>query len=147
MNFIKSDTILIRIGLAFVYSYAAITMLLKPQSYLHYLPDLTYLNINPEIILILFAIYELFLSVWLLSGKGLFYSSLFSAITIFAITFVNYLEFDTLFRNVSIFFSALYLSLSSIDNELINLPQIKKPQEIRNSNSSIEFTYPQEVKK
>lgn len=103
-------SIFLRIGLIFVFAWAAIFMSLTPEKYVHYMPSFVSLIMPREIALHLFAFYEILLCVWLATGKKTFYCGFLSAITIAGITLFNYQEINTLFRNVSIFFSALALA-------------------------------------
>lgn len=105
-------SLLLRIGLIFVFGYAAIFMSLTPQKFVHYMPDFIGLILPKETALHLFSIYEIILCIFLATGKKTFYSGLLAAATIGGITVANYSEIDTLFRNVAIFFSALALAFT-----------------------------------
>lgn len=105
-------SLFLRIGLIFVFAWAAIFMSLDPKAYIHYMPIFVE-NIMPrETALHLFAIYEIALCIWFTTGKKTFYSGMLSAITIGGLTIVNISEINTLFRNVAIFFSALALAFT-----------------------------------
>lgn len=105
-------SLLIRIGLIFVFAWAAIFILITPEKYLHYMPSFVGFIMPREIALYLFSFYEIFLCIWLATGKKTFYSGIVTAVTIAALTVVNYGEIGTLFRNVSIFFSSLALAFT-----------------------------------
>lgn len=102
-------SILISLGLIFVFSYAAVTMSLDPSAYFHYVPKFMQGLIAPTLFLHLFAFYEVALSIWLLSGKFRRYSALAAILTICGITVFNLESFNVTFRNVSIILSALAL--------------------------------------
>ena len=103
----------LRLGLASVFLYAAIASFLTPNNWIGFLP--TWLkNIIPGIILLsIFSIYEIILSLWLLSGKKIYYASILSAITLFLIIITNITNLDILFRDIAIFFSAISLAILS----------------------------------
>lgn len=103
-------SLLIRIGLAFVFTYAAISGFMHPETYLFYMPSFLRETPYAELILHVFGIYEILLSLWLLSGKLRRYAALLATITIFAITFANLASFQVVFRNIAIFFSSLALT-------------------------------------
>lgn len=105
-------SIFLRIGLIFVFAWAAVFMSLTPEKYVHYMPSFVSLIMPREWALHLFAFYEILLCVWLATGKKTFYSGILAAVTITGITIVNLEDFGTLFRNVSIFFSALALAFT-----------------------------------
>lgn len=105
----RLPSLLIRIGLAFVFGFAAISGFLQPETYLYYLPDL--IRNSPYALLVLhaFGVYEILLSVWLLSGKEKGYAGLISAGTLFGITATNLVNFQVVFRDVAIIFASLAL--------------------------------------
>jgi hypothetical protein len=103
-------SILLRVGLIFVFAWAAVYGFLNPQVYIHYMPEFVE-NFMPRVIALkLFAGYEVLLCIFLASGKKILYSGLLAAITLAAITLSNVADFAILFRNVAIFFSALALA-------------------------------------
>jgi len=101
---------LLRIGLAFVFLYAAASLSLNPSEGEHFLPTFVTMLMPAKLFLSLFGIYEIILSLWLLSGKWTKYSGLLAALTIFGITSLNLTDFSVLFRNVAIFFASLALA-------------------------------------
>lgn len=106
----------IRLGLAFVFTYAAISMSLNPQDYIHYFPQFIRSILPTDILFHTLAVFEILLSLWLLSGKWSLLSSSIGALLIYAITISNLDSFNILFRNVSIFCSAVSLAILSIPN-------------------------------
>jgi hypothetical protein len=106
--------LMLRIGLAFVFTFAAITISLNPTDGESYLPGFVSIMVPSKVFLTCFGIYEIFLSFWLLSGKNKVYSGFLAAITIFSITIFNLESFDILFRNVAIFFAGLSLGFMGL---------------------------------
>lgn len=115
---INISSLLLRIGLAFVFTYAAISLSLNPAQGMNYVPKFVTTILPASTFLSLFGIFEIILSLWLLSGKLSKYSGLLSALTIFGITALNLESFGVLFRNVAIFFAGLSLAtMQSFDRE------------------------------
>ena len=100
---------LIRFGLLFVFLYAAISEFIHPETFLHYIPSFISQIVPAHIFLTLFAIYEIFLAVWIISRIKAELSAVFATLTICAITLFNVASFDVVFRNISILFSSLAL--------------------------------------
>lgn len=109
----KYSLILLRIGIASVFLYAAVSATLNPLNWVGYLPQ--YLrNIFPgDLLLKSFSFYELVLGVWLLTGWKSFYSAVLSSLTLFGIIVTNLGAFDITFRDVAILFSSISLALVS----------------------------------
>lgn len=105
--------ILIRIGLAFVFFYAAIASFIEPLNWIGYIPQFMRNIISGNILLPGFSIFEIILGLWILSGKKLFYSSLVASLTLFGIIIFSLNQFDVTFRDVSILLTALGLSAYS----------------------------------
>lgn len=102
-------SLILRLGLAFVFLYAALFVSINATTGEHYVPNFVRQIIPIQIFLLFFTIYEILLSFWLISGKFIKYSALFAALTIFSITAFNIADFHTLFRNVCIFATAVAL--------------------------------------
>ena len=103
----------LRLGLAAVFLYAAISSFLTPTNWIGFLP-VWLRNIIPGMtLLVIFSIYEIILSLWLLSGKKIYYASILSAFTLFLIIIFNMTSLDILFRDLAIFFSAISLAILS----------------------------------
>ena len=107
----KLASFLLRIGLAIVFLYAATASFLDPQSWVGFLPAWMRLIVPGTILLPIFSIYEIALSLWLLSGWRGFESGLLAAATLLAITVANIGAFDIVFRDVAVFFAAIALAV------------------------------------
>lgn len=103
----------LRLGLGFVFLFAAFSGFLHPQNYIHFIPELPIHIMSKEMMLQFFEIYELALVAWLLSGKFLLYGAILSALTISFLTAVNLGDFNILFRNIAIIFGAVALAILS----------------------------------
>jgi len=114
-NFEQDKLVLIsfflRLGLAIVFLYASISSFVTPTSWMGFVP-LFIRNVIPgNIFLTIFSIYEIILSLWLLSNKKIYYASILSALTILLIIFPNISQLDIIFRDIPIFFSAAALAI------------------------------------
>lgn len=103
-------SISLRIGLSFVYIYAAFFISWDVKTGAKYVPAFVTSIIPLQTFLILFGVFEIFLSIWLLSGKFKLYSALTSAAFLIVITGLNYSYFDVLFRNIALIAASLALA-------------------------------------
>ena len=104
---------LLRVGLAIVFLYAAVASFIEPDAWIGYLPIFLRHIFPASILLGGFSIYEILLSLWLLSGKKTLYAASLSAITLIGIIFANIGALDIIFRDFAILFSALALAALS----------------------------------
>ena len=102
---------LLRLGLAFVLCYAAIAMHYMPSTFTKYVPFSVQHIIPLSLFLPLLGILEVSLSIWLLSGWYVTYPAVITALMMILIVIFNPQYFSVLFRNISIFFSALALAV------------------------------------
>lgn len=106
----KLASLFLRIGLAFVFLYAAIESLLNPGVWAGFLPVFLTSMIPAGPLLTGFSVYEILLAGWLLWGARVRYAAILAAITLAGITFVNLAAIDTVFRDVGLIFAALALA-------------------------------------
>lgn len=107
----KLPSFLIRIGLAFSFMYAAIDSFIHPDAWVGFFPVVMRNVIAPHILLIVFAVIEALLALWLISGVDAFYSASLSALLLFGIIVTNMRAFEIIFRDVAVFFAALALAV------------------------------------
>ena len=101
----------LRVGLAVVFLYAAISSFLNPLSWLGFFP-LWLRNIIPDTVLLFtFSIYELILSLWLFSSWRAYYAALLSGLTLLAIIIGNIGALDIIFRDIAILLMAVALAI------------------------------------
>lgn len=105
--------LLLRIGLALTFSYAAIASFIEPDAWIGYLPIVLRRIFPAGILLNVFSVVEILLAFWLLSGKKTLYAAAFSALMLLGIIGANIGAMDVLFRDVAILFSALALAVLS----------------------------------
>ena len=100
---------LLRIGLAVVFLYAAISSFQHPLEWVGFLPNFLAKAIAATTLIKVFAVYELLLVVWLMSGKLLKYSALLCAVTLAGIVVTNQSQLITTFRDIGLAFMAVAL--------------------------------------
>lgn len=108
-----SAGIVLRLGLAFVFAYAGIAMLLEPENWIGYVPLFVknILGAQTELFLYLHAAFEIVLAVWLLWGRWLKWAALVAFLDLAAITVFNLSLLDVVFRDVGLALAALGLYL------------------------------------
>ena len=103
-------SLFLRLGLATVFIYAAISSTLSPNEWIGYLPSILTDHFSPTALLKVFSVYELFLAVWLLSGVYVRYGALLCAATLAGIVASNFSLFAISFRDIGLIFAALALA-------------------------------------
>ena len=106
-------SLLLRIALAFVFLYAALDSLASPMIWVGFLPPVLTSHINGQLLLSVMSVYEILLSLWLLSGRFTRLAALLAALTLAGITLANLSQFITTFRDVGLLLSALALFYAS----------------------------------
>lgn len=103
---------MLRLGLAFVFLYAAVESLLHPLEWSGFLPSFVNRLLNPNLAVRLIAVFEIVLALWLLSGKYKKYAAALSAMTLAGIILTNLSQFIVTFRDVGLLCAALALLFS-----------------------------------
>ena len=114
----KMALILLRLGLAFGFFYAAVFSFLNPNDWIGFFPLFIRDILPAQFLLTTFSFYELILGFWLVSGKWQFYAGLISAATLLGIIVFNLGVFDIVFRDVGLFFTALALAFLSVNRQI-----------------------------
>jgi hypothetical protein len=102
-------SLLLRLGLAFVFAYAAIDSLVHPNDWVGYMPHIADKIVSPFVMLKIVSVYQLALVAWLLIGRYARYAGLLSALTLAGITVVNLGVFGITFRDVGLTLAAVAL--------------------------------------
>lgn len=102
---------LLRLGLAFVFIYAAASSLRQPLVWSAYLPNFLTRSVSAALLIKIFAVYELVIAAWLLIGKKTRYAALICALTLAGIVITNPSQFMTTFRDVGLVCMAIALFL------------------------------------
>lgn len=104
---------LLRIGLATMFLYAAISSFLQPTEWLGYLPGFVSSIFDAELVLKLFSVVEIALAAWLLSGVYTRYAALLAAVMLIGVTVSNFSLFAISFRDIGLALAAFALALLS----------------------------------
>lgn len=118
----SSAIIILRWGLAFVFFYAAIASLLRPQEWMGYFPRFLFGFLPPKAILSAFSFYEIVLAALLFSGKKLVWATALAIATFTGIIVFNLEFLDVTFRDVGLIMAGLAL-LELIRKEKSNREQ------------------------
>jgi len=105
----KLISLLLRLGLAFSFIYAAVAAFVNPSAWIGFLPEF----LRGGGTLTAFSVGEIVLGIWLLSGWKTFHSAVLSAIAIAGIILFNFGALDIVFRDVAIFLMAIALAVLS----------------------------------
>jgi hypothetical protein len=112
---LKAVNILLRLSIASVFLYAAIAATLQPQNWIWYFPQFVRDIVPQQLLLGGFALYQVTLSLWILSGKRTFYAAALASLTFLGIIVTNLNIIDVLFRDFAIFFASLALTVGSYE--------------------------------
>ena len=99
----------LRLGLAFVFVYAGIESLREPLAWSSYLPHFLAVSAQVETIMRLFAVFELGLAAWLLTGVYLRYAAVVAAGLLGGIVVFNPDTLSVTFRDVGLCLMAIAL--------------------------------------
>lgn len=110
-------TLVLRLGLAFVFLYASFGSFLFPQNWIWFIPDWMQKIVPAQPMLHTHAGFELVLGLWLISGRKLFYAAVIAALDLVAIMLPNINIFDTVFRDVGLLTSAIALAMLTKDSK------------------------------
>ena len=113
MQNLKAVSLLLRLSIASVFLYAAVAATLQPQNWIYFLPQFLTSKFSSVLLLHGFSLFQLLLSMWILSGWKTFYAALLAALTLLGIITVNWGNIDILFRDFAIFFAAVALAVGS----------------------------------
>ncbi len=111
MSNVKLASFFLRIGLAIAFLYAALSSFLDPSAWIGFFPLWMQQNLPVTVLLFAFSLYEIILSLWLLSSWRVKEAAITAAVTLFLITAVNIQGLDIIFRDVAIMFAAVGLAI------------------------------------
>lgn len=101
----------LRLAISIPFLYAAIAAFLDPTSWIGFLPGWIGKIMPKEIALSMFSVFQIILSIWLLSGKWLRYSSVLASAILLSITVFNIGALDIVFRDVGLLLASISLTL------------------------------------
>lgn len=104
---------LLRIGVAFAFLYPAISAIFNPYAWIAYFPPFL-LGIIPDLWLLhMFGIIEVFIALWIFSGRNIFVPSALAFVILASIILLNPAQMDVIFRDIPIALMALLLMLTN----------------------------------
>src|SRR3989344_5747529 len=106
----KLVSFFLRIGLAAVFTYAAIASFMDPDTWASFIPSFMGEMVPVKSLLMVLSVYELILAALLLLDRYVLVAAIFSALTMAGILATNTAGMDVLFRDVAIMFMALALA-------------------------------------
>ena len=105
--------LVLRLGLAFCFIYAAIAAQINPENWVGYFPTFVQNILPVNILLVAWGSVEIILALWLLWGKHIFFPSLLLGLSLLGVVFLNWGELDILFRDISLALVCLSLSIAT----------------------------------
>ena len=99
---IKFASLLIRIGLALVFFYAAFSALKTPNAWISFIPEFTEEFVKPKITLDIISVLQIYLGIWLLTGKYVQYAALIAASFLAGLMIFNLDAFLITFRDIAV---------------------------------------------
>jgi len=102
-------SLLLRIGIAFSFIYAAIFSFINPISWIGFFPKF----LQASAVLVTFSIYEISLALLLIFNKKTYCIAILSALTMLGIVIFNLGALDIVFRDVTILLASIALAILS----------------------------------
>ena len=102
-------SLLIRIGLAIVFLYAAVDAFIEPAAWITYVPAFSNQFIDAKLALDLLSVFQIFLAAWLVIGKYLKISAVVAAAMLGGIMILNIPTLLITFRDIGLVFAAIAL--------------------------------------
>lgn len=105
--------LLLRVGVAFAFIYPAISAWFTPFAWIGYFPGFILDAVGSHEMLLLhaFGALEIFIGLWILSGKKIFVPSVLATIFLLAIVILHWSQMDVIFRDLPIALMSLALAL------------------------------------
>jgi len=113
MGAFRLQSLLLRIGLAFVFLYASLSAFVDPLRFSGYMPAIMPPAFIERVCLPCFSAYEAVLAACFLAGRRLFLVSILSVLTLVGILVLNPDKFSVLFRNIAIIGAALAVAIQA----------------------------------
>jgi uncharacterized membrane protein YphA (DoxX/SURF4 family) len=105
----KLPDLLLRIGLAFVFVYGAISALQQPGEWIGFVPHLATKFVAAKTFLDIFSVFQLILAAVLLSGRYVKYAAAVAALSLAGLLLFNLNSLVVTFRDVGLVFMAAAL--------------------------------------
>lgn len=108
---------ILRLAIAVAFLYPAYAVHQAPENWLSYMPPFVESWGIPQAVMVsAFTALHLVIGLWILSGRKIFLPSLIATLFLAGVVFFNRNQLDILFRDISLAFVALYLTISSRKN-------------------------------
>lgn len=115
--------IILRIGVGSAFIYPAVDSFLHPSAWIGYFPNFLRDATGDSTILIVWAVIELIVGIWIISGWRIFIPSLAAVVSLLGIVVFNLSQIQVIFRDIALLAPALVLALSSIKRRHIRLEE------------------------
>jgi uncharacterized membrane protein YphA (DoxX/SURF4 family) len=120
----NNANLILRVGVAFAFIYAAIDGFIDPYSWIDYFPSFVHqmaqsVGMSDVLALHIFAVIEILLALWILSGIKILIPSILAALLLVGIVLFNLSQFQLLFRDLSIAAATLALAVDSLETNSI----------------------------
>jgi|SRR5665213_31086 len=103
---------ILRIGLAFAFLYPPLDGFVDPYSWIAYFPSFVRGFVPDMVLLHSFGAVEIIIALWLLSGWKIFWPSVLALLMLLSIVFFDRVDFEIVFRDLSIASIALALAVA-----------------------------------
>jgi len=107
----KAAVLVLRLGLAFVFAYAAISAFQTPAAWISYLPHFITGVLSGNTPLHLLSVLQLLLAVWLVVGKFVKMAAVVAALFLLGVILPNFASMLIVFRDVGLLCMAVALFL------------------------------------
>lgn len=108
--------LMLRIGVAFVFVYPAVSALRSPIEWVGYLPDfILSAPLNEFVVLHIFGAVQVIIALWILSGRQIFIPSVIASLMLVGIIVLNLNQLDIIFRDIAILAMTSSLAVWSCD--------------------------------
>lgn len=113
----KISWVLVRIGVAFAFLYAAVAGFLDPQSWIGWFPHFMRAAVPELILLKVWGVFETVLGLWILSGKKIFVPSALASLSLAGLIVTNFAAMDVIFRDITILCSTIALAIQNFPRQ------------------------------
>ena len=110
----------LRVGVAFAFIYAAIDGFVDPDSWVGWFPKSARDIVPAETLLRLWGIFQIILSLWIVSGKKIFWPSLVASLSLAGLILTNLGAMDIIFRDVTILAATIALTIQSFSENSVS---------------------------
>jgi len=110
----------LRVGVAFAFIYAAIDGFVDPDSWVGWFPKSARDIVPAETLLRLWGILQIILSLWIVSGKKIFWPSLVASLSLAGLILTNLGAMDIIFRDVTILAATIALTIQSFSENSVS---------------------------